>query len=142
LLAGDVEEGREHFDRAAELTQDDLGIWIYVARYCIASELFIEELGLPAALRVLREQPGNAEAMVLVGRANLALDNEVTARVYLEQAVQLFPEFIPAHYYYALFLLASEEHAEAFIHLNKVIELAPGSAEAKLAGQLIVEYSN
>lgn len=142
LLAGDIVEAREHFDLAAELTQDDLSVWAYVARYCIDSELFVEELGLPAALKVLREQPENPEAMVLVGRAHLSLDNKVTARVYLELAVERYPEYMPAHYYLALFLLANEENDLAFIHLNKVIELAPGSPEAKLASELIVQYSH
>lgn len=142
LLAGDVNDARAHFDAAAQLSPDDLEIWVYVARYSVESELFVDELGLPAALKVLREQPENAEAMVLVGRAFLSLDNMVTARVYLEQAVKLHPEYMPAHYYLALFLLANEENAQAFLHLNKVIELAPGSQEAERASELIVQYSH
>lgn len=141
LQAGDVNAAREHFETAADLSPDDLGIWIYVARYCIESELFVEELGLPAALLVLRQQPENAEAMVLVGRAHLSLDKQVTARVYLEQAVKLYPEVASAHYYFAVFLLANEDYTQALAHLNKVIELAPGSNEAELASELIVRYS-
>ena len=91
---------------------------------------------------VLRDQPENAEAMVLVGRAHLSLDNKVTARVYLEQAVKLFPDYAPAHYYFALFLLASQENEVAFTHLNKVIDLSPGSPEAELSSKLIVQYSH
>ncbi|HLD94814.1 MAG TPA: tetratricopeptide repeat protein [Anaerolineales bacterium] len=141
LLAGDVNEAREHFDAAAQLSPDDLGTWTYVARFSIGSELFVEELGLSAALRVLREQPENAEAMVLVGRAYSSLGNKIAGRVYLEQAVKLYPEFGPAHYYFGLFLLANEETDQALAHLNKVIELSPGSQEAKLASELIVRYS-
>lgn len=142
ILAGDVNGARRHFELAAELSPDDLQIWAYVARYSIDSELFVEELGLPAALRILLEQPENPEALVLVGRAYLSLDNKVTASVYLEQAVSLYPHYMPAHYYYALFLLANQENAEAFIHLNKVIALAPGSMQAELASELIVQYSH
>ena len=142
MLAGDVSDAREHFEKAAELSPDDLEIWVYVARYCVDAELFVGELGLPAALRVVRDQPDNAEARVLVGRAYLAMGNKVAAKVYLEQAVNLHPEYMPAHYYFGLFLLADEENEQAFVHLNQVIELAPGSREAELAGELIVRYSH
>ncbi|MCL5428999.1 MAG: tetratricopeptide repeat protein [Chloroflexi bacterium] len=138
ILAGDVIGAREHFEAATEISPDDLEIWAYVARYCVDSELFVEELGLPAALLVLREQPENPEAVVLAGRAYLSVGNKVAARAYLEQAVELDQEYMPAHYYLGLFLLANEEYTQAFVHLNKVIELAPGSGEAKLASELIV----
>jgi tetratricopeptide (TPR) repeat protein len=141
LLAGEIVKAREHFDLAAELTQDDVSVWVYVARYCVDSELFVEELGLPAALLVLREEPDNAEAMVLVGRAHLTLGNRVTAEVFLERAAVLHPDYMPAHFYLALFLLANNEEIEALEHLNKVIELAPGTPEAERASELIVQFS-
>ena len=140
LLAGDVNTAREHFETAAGLSPDDLVIWTYVAKYSIDAEIYVEELGLPASLLVLREQPENAQAIVLVGRAYLAIGNQVTAEVFLKRAAELFPDYMPAHYYYALFLLAKNEGSQAFVHLNKVIELAPGSEEANRAAELIVEY--
>jgi tetratricopeptide (TPR) repeat protein len=142
LLAGDLVEAREHFDLATEITKDDIEVSIYVARYCIEAEVFVEELGLQAALTVLRSQPQNPEAMVLVGRAYLAVGNPVTAEVFLQQAAETHPGYAPGHYYYALFLLANNEASQAFLHLNKVIELAPGSPEAELASELIVQYSH
>jgi len=142
LLAGDVNEAREHFELAADLSPSDLEVWTFVAQYCVDAEIYVEELGLPAALLVFREQPENAQVMVLVGRAYLATGNQVTAEVVLQETVKLHPEYMPAHYYYALFLLAKSEDSEAFVHLNKVIELAPGSSEAERASELIVQYSH
>lgn len=142
LLTGEVNEARQHFETAASLSPDDLEIWTLVAQYCVDAEIYIEELGLPAALKVFREQPENAQVIVLVGRSYLAVGKQKTAEVVLQEAVKLHPEYMPAHYYYALFLLAKNEESEAFVHLNQVIELAPGSWEAKRASQLIVQYSH
>ena len=142
LLAGNVNDAREHFELAADLSPSDLEVWTFVAQYCVQAEIYVEELGLPAALLVFREQPENAQVMVLVGRAYLATGNQTTAEVVLREAVKLHPEYVPAHYYYALFLLAKNEDSEAFVHLNKVIELAPGSQEAARAAELIVQYSH
>jgi tetratricopeptide (TPR) repeat protein len=142
LLAGDVNKARSHFETAAALSPDDMEIWTYVAQYCIDAEIYVEELGLPASLLVLRAEPQNEQAMVLAGRAYLATGHQVTAEVFLKQAVESFPDYMPAHYYYALFLLAKNEDSLALVHLNKVIALAPGSQEAARAAELIVQYSH
>jgi tetratricopeptide (TPR) repeat protein len=141
LLAGDIVEAQEHFESAAVLSPDDNAVWAQVARYSVDSELFVEDLGLPAALRFLKAEPNDPEALVLVGRAFLVLGNLVTAESYLSQAVENFPDDMASHFYYALYLLASNEASLAIVHLNKVIELAPASPEAKLAADLIVRNS-
>ena len=142
LLAGDVNKARAHFETAAGLSPDDMRIWTYVAQYCIDAEIYVAELGLPASLLVLRAEPQNEQAMVLAGRAYLATGYLVTAEVFLKQAAESFPDYMPAHYYYALFLLAKNEDSLALLHLNKVIALAPGSPQAARAAELIVQYSH
>jgi tetratricopeptide (TPR) repeat protein len=141
LLAGDIVEAQEHFESAAALSPDDNAIWAQVARYSVESELFVDDLGLPASLRFLKNEPDDPEALVLVGRAFFVLGNLVTADSYLSQAVENFPNYMPSHYYYALYLLANNEASLAIVHLNKVIELAPASPEAKLSAELIVRNS-
>ncbi len=142
LLAGHVNEARSHFETAANLSPEDMVIWSYVAQYCVDADLYVEELGLPAALKVLKQNPRDAQALVLAGRAYLATGNQVTAGVFLKQAIELDTDYMPAHYYYALLLLTINEDSQAVLHLNKVIELAPGSEEAKRAAELIVQYSH
>ncbi len=142
LLAGDVNEARSHFETAADLSPVDMQIWSYVAQYSIDADVYVEELGLPAALKVLKQNPQDAQALVLAGRAYLATENQVTAGVFLKQAIDLHPDYMLAHYYYALLLLTINEDSQAVLHLNKVIELAPGSQEANRAAELIVQYSH
>ncbi|HLE73391.1 MAG TPA: tetratricopeptide repeat protein [Anaerolineales bacterium] len=142
MLAAEPVEARELFERAVELTPDDLQVWKALAEYSIESELYVEELGMPAASKLVTADATDAEAMVLLGRAYALLGREETSRVFLERAVELDPTYPHGHFYLAIFLLAEGETDEALAHLNQVIALAPGSPEAEQASELIIQYSN
>ncbi len=142
MLAGEPVEARELFERAAELTPDDPLVWKALAEYSIESELFVEELGVPAASKLVTADATDAEAMVLLGRAYALLGREETSRVFLERAVELEPTYPEAHFFLGIFLLARGETEQALAHLNQVIALAPGSPEAEQASDLIIQYSN
>ncbi|MEX2143769.1 MAG: tetratricopeptide repeat protein [Anaerolineales bacterium] len=140
MLAGELIEARELFERAAELTPDDPTVWKALAEYSIESELYVEELGVPAASRLVTADPTDVEAMTLLGRAYVLLGKGVTGRVFLERAVELDPNYALGHYYLAIFLIAEGEIEQALIDLNRVIALSPGSPEAVQASGLIIQY--
>lgn len=142
MLAGDAVEARQHFEQAASLTPDDPQVWEALAQYSVESELFVEELGLPAALRLLQERPQDPQILTLVGRAYALLENAETARFYLQRAVDLGPSYAVGHLHLGIFLLSQQEQDSALVHLNTVLALAPGSPEAELASELIVQYSH
>jgi len=142
MLAGEPAEARELFEQAAELDPQDPQVWRALAEYSIESELYVQELGVPAAARLVTANPGDIGAMLLLGRAHALLGNEVTAQVFFERALELDPESALGHYYFAIFQIAEGENEAALKHLNRVIALAPGSTEAELASQLIIQYND
>ncbi|MEX1248123.1 MAG: tetratricopeptide repeat protein [Anaerolineales bacterium] len=141
MLAGEPVEARQHFEAAASLTPRDPEVWKVLARYSIESELFVGELGLPAADQLTRDNPTDGEALVLLGRAHILMGNRQTGLIFLERAIEIDPNYSQAHYYLGLYLLAEGDIEEAILHLNRVIALVPGSEEAELAAELIVQYS-
>lgn len=142
MLAGEPVEARSLFERAAELRPDDPQVWIALAEYSVESELYVEELGVPAASKLVTADPTNVEALVLLGRAYVLLGRGETGRVFLEQAVELEPAYAQGHYFLAIFQLAEGEFEPALAHLNLVIALSPGSQEARLASELIIQYTH
>jgi tetratricopeptide (TPR) repeat protein len=142
VLAGDAVGGRPHFERALELSPDDPQIWISLANYSLDSELFAQEIGLPAAQRYFIAFPDSAEAMLLMARVNTLLDEPDLARFYFERAVETDAANIDAHLYYGFFLMIEGDHGEARGHFNKVILLAPESPQAALAVHWIGQTSH
>lgn len=142
MLGGDPLEARQHFEAAAELTPNDPLVQVAVAEYSLNSELFVEELGYPAALALVENFPDDPQALTLLGRAHLLLGYKTAGRGFLERALQIDPGYAPAHLYLGIYLLSREETEASLVHLNEVIALLPGSVEAARAADLIVQYSH
>jgi tetratricopeptide (TPR) repeat protein len=141
ILAGNAVEARQHFEKAMALAPDDPNVRKSMVRYSIESDLFVSELGLPAATQLVQRDPTDLESLVLLGRAHIQLGNKQTGVGFLERVIEISPQHAPAHFYLGLFYLAEEETGQAMVELNQVIALAPGSEEAIMAAELIVQYS-
>lgn len=139
MLAGDPVEARAQYEKAAALSPDDMTIWKAMARYSVDAELFVEELGFPAALTVVLDDETDAEALVLLGRAHLLLGNDHSGLGFLERALQVDEGNAQAHLHLGIYLLNQGDKQQALEHLNDVLFYAPGSAEAVWARELIVQ---
>lgn len=142
MLGGDPVEARQHFESAAELTPNARFVRVAIAQYSMDSELFVEELGYPAALQLVADFPEDPQALTLLGRAHLLLGNGATGEVFLERALEIDPGYVPAHLFLGIYLLSQDETEASLLHLNLVIALGPGSSEAVRAADLIVQYSH
>lgn len=142
MLGGDPVEARLHFEAASSLRPDDPIVQISIAEYSLDSELYVEELGYPAALQLLDNDPDSPLALTLVGRAHLLLGYLTAGRGFLERALEIDPSFAPAHLFLGIYFLDQKETEAALVHLNQVISLVPGSREAEQARDLIVQFSH
>lgn len=141
ILSGDPVGASEHFEAAAALTPEDPAVWKAMARYSIDTEVLVAELGFPAALQLVGENPADKEALVLLGRAHLLMGNDHSGVGFLERALELDAEYAPAHLHLGIYLIDQQRKEEALSHLNAVIAFAPGTAEAEWARELIVQMS-
>jgi len=142
VLKGDSPEALEHFQMALDLAPEDPAVWRALANYSVQSELYLAEVGLPNAQRLITGFPKDIQAIVLNARAYALLGRPSTAAVFFRLAIKLDPEFVPAHLYYAIFLLANGDTQLARLHFNQVLALAPDGPEAQLAAYWLEQTSH
>lgn len=142
VLAGEGPGALEHFQKALDLAPQDPQIWQALASYTVETELYVAEIGLPSAQRLLLADPDDATALTLNARTHALLGQTETARVFFEQAIKVNPEFAAAHLYYAIFLLANQEMDEARQQFNEVLAVAPDGQEADLAAYWLAQMSH
>jgi tetratricopeptide (TPR) repeat protein len=124
-LNGEGPDALAYFERALDLAPNDPAILRSLASYSVESELYINEVGLPAARRLLLEFPQDVEVLVLNARA-LALDgNSHSAEAFFLRALQLDGGTAEAHLYYAIFLLARGQEQAAKLHFDQVLFIEP-----------------
>lgn len=131
-----------HFQRALELAPDDPQVWRTLAAYSVETELYVAQIGLPSAQRLLFADPDDVAAITLYARACALLNQTELARLSFKRAIQVDAGYAPAHLYYGIFLLAKGEVGEARTQLNEVIALVPASRDAELAGYWLEQISH
>ncbi len=111
-----------------------------------AELLFLQAVSLrdrSASIEKLKQavvsKPEFPAAVYLLGIFSLQLNQVESAKAYLEQAVQLAPDFLEAHYQlgslYSLYVTDGRELAKQ--HFQKVIELDPASSAARDAKKVL-----
>jgi tetratricopeptide (TPR) repeat protein len=141
VLAGDVPEARNYYEQAVFVNPEDPEGWKLLAAYSLDNDIYLEEVGLPAARRALVLAPEDPGALVLMGRAadEVSGQRAEAARLF-ERALAIDAEHLGAHLYLGLLLLTGGEQDAAWVHLVRVQELAPESPEAAFAGGLLDTY--
>jgi len=76
-----------------------------------------------------------------LGNTYLQLKRYKPAEIVLKEALKIDPDFINAHYGLAGAYLNQNKIEEALVELQKVIELAPGSQEAKYAQDIMQQIA-
>jgi tetratricopeptide (TPR) repeat protein len=142
VLAGEGPTALVHFQKALDLAPQDPQVWQALASYSVETELYVAEIGLPSAQRLLLAYPEDAAAMTLIARAHALLEQPETARVFFKRAIKANPQYAPAHLYYAIFLLANQEMADARRQFNEVLAIAPDGQEADLAAYWLAQMSD
>ncbi len=141
VLAGDVPGAREYYEQAIVLDPENLDLLKALATYSVNNQIYIEEIGLPVARRILLLAPRDPAALVLMGRATfLSNGQEEQAKVLFERAISLEPNYVEAHLHLGLYLIAEENFQLARGHFEHIILISPDTEEANLAMQVLEEY--
>lgn len=141
VLSGDVPDAKTHYEKALAIDPENLELLKILAAYSLDNQIYVEELGLPAARRALLLAPRDPKALVLMGRAAfLSSGAERQAKDLFERAIELAPDHPAAHLHLGLYLIAGGEFLLAREHFEHVLLTSPGSTEAVLAQQVLEEY--
>lgn len=140
--AGDITAAMEQFDKLVQLAPKDIQSWMIVAQFSLDQGIQLEQIGLPAARQAVLLDGQNPQALLLLARVYSQQGDNVLALRFFQRALQVDPEYAPAHYYLGLHLLTQNDLSQAQIHLQKTIELAPDELIGQQAQRLLDEYFN
>lgn len=129
LLRGEVGEG---LNLLREVSKDDEGIQADLAlfsRHLQANDLAAAE---QAAQTVLRKQPKNPLAHLLLADVHMARSEPEAARKALQAAIDVAPTYVPAHVKLNLMDLQAGKPAAAVQRLEAVVKAHPDSMALKL----------
>lgn len=142
VLAGEGPEGLKYFENALGLAPEDPAIWSALATYSVDTELYVPQIGLPSAQKLIAQFPGDPAVLALSARAYALSGDKRTADALFRQSLRFEPFSLQANLHYGIFLLANGEAEAARLHLNQVLALAPESSEARLASYWLEQISH
>ncbi|MBW8010920.1 MAG: tetratricopeptide repeat protein [Chloroflexi bacterium] len=140
LILGDLSASLAHYQRATEMAPQDPRYWQLLAAFAIDNEVFIENVGLPAALTAVELNPQDASALVLLARAYFLLEDNLNAETNFRFALEADPDFAPAHLYLGIYYLATGNHSAARQHLSIANQLDPEGAIGQQANSMLEQY--
>lgn len=130
LSGGKSDDARASFERALELDPKSAAVLAYLGTTSAERGQFAEAATLYE--RAIAADPRQAVPYYLAADALLKLPEVDEARVarHLARAVELDPDFGPAHLALAKLYARTERFAEAAAEFERVVKLDPRSAEA------------
>jgi len=142
---GDLVAALSAYQRAVELSPAQAGYWRLLAFFCAENNVQTEEIGLPAAQQAVLLAPNDPAVLDALGYVYLSTGRYASAEISLTQAIDIAPEYFPAHIHLAMTYLAQGNRAAAFNSLTYVRDADESGAYesgayAELARQLLDKY--
>jgi tetratricopeptide (TPR) repeat protein len=137
---GNLVSALEAYQRAVELAPDTAEYWRLLAVFCAENTVQVEAVGLPAAQQALTLAPNDPGALDAIGYIYLSTGRYASAEEALKLAVEIAPEYFPAHIHLAMTYLAQGNQAAAFNSLTYVRDADGAGVYAETAQQLLDKY--
>jgi tetratricopeptide (TPR) repeat protein len=137
---GDLVNALESYQRATESGPDQAEYWRLLSLFCVENNAQVEEIGLPAAQRAYELAPQDPAVLDALGYAYLTTGRYANAEIALTQAIELDPDYFPAHLHLALTYLAQGNRNQAYATLTYVRDAPGADAYAETARQLLEKY--
>ena len=137
---GDLVSALMAYQRAVELAPTHADYWRLLAVFCAENNVQIEEVGMPAAQQALTLAPNDPAALDALGYVYLSTGRYASAETSLAQAIEISPEYFPAHIHLAMTYLAQGNQPAAFNSLTYVRDAEGAGIYAEAARQLLDKY--
>ena len=142
LLAasGNLEGAYETYCQAALLATHDPTYRRYQVEFSIHYDYHIEKIALPVARRLLVQYPENPANLDLMAQVLIQQGDLASAERFLNQALQIDPNYAPAHLHLGVLYILQERREAAYGEFYLAASLAPGSPVAAQAKRLLETY--
>jgi tetratricopeptide (TPR) repeat protein len=128
IQTGNLEAGKNVLDEIVKAAPDYIPAWIGLAEIALSEKKFDE--GAAALNKVLAQDRGNYDALLLSGQLHLAQGETAQAITELEKMAQLFPQAPRVHYLLATAYLVNDDSRNAVNSLNQAVNLDTNYVEA------------
>lgn len=140
LKSGDLISALAAYRRATELAPNESTYWALLAVFCAQNNIYLDEVGLPAAQKAVEISPDDPSALDALGWVYLASGRYASAEQTLLDVAERFPEYLPAHLRLAMTYLAQGNYPKAKEKLVFIQNTDLDGAHGELAGKLLQQY--
>lgn len=137
---GDLISALQSYQQAVELAPDDATYWRLLAMFCAENNFYIEEIGLPSAEQAVSLSPNDAVNLDALGYVYFLSGRYSNAELTFLQAIELSPQYFPAHLHLALTYLAQNNRTAAYNTLTFVRDADASGIYRESAQQLLNRY--
>ena len=129
---GDLIRALEAYQQATTLAPDDASYWRLLAMFCAQNGVYLRDVGVPAAQRVVIMSKDDPAALDLLGWIYMLDSRYDDAEKMLARALDLDSQNASAHLHFALVYLQKNDRTAAYAHLISARDLGDAEAEALL----------
>lgn len=137
---GDLISALAAYQKATELAPDDATYWRLLAMFCVENDIYIEEIALPAAQNAYRLSANDVMVLDTLGFVYFSSRRYANAEQILLQAIELSPEYFPAHLHLALVYLAQNNRTAAYNSLTYIRDADVSGVYRDVALDLLGRY--
>ena len=140
IKRGDLPAALTAYQKATELAPNESTYWRLLAIFCAENNVYVEDVGLPAAQNAVLFAPDDPDALDALGWSYLSSGRYANAEQTLLDVVDRFPDHLPAHIHLAMTYLAQGNQAAAFTELTYVRDADANGSNGLFARQLLERY--
>jgi tetratricopeptide (TPR) repeat protein len=135
---GNINEGLKYIKESA-LQLNTANSWMSVIIYCLENRIYIQDEALPAVRKAISLEPDSPEILDLAGQVFVALEDEITAERYFNQAVTKDKSFYLAQLHLGSLYVRIGSIEKARIHLTAAAQQSEDSSIRDEANQILTK---
>lgn len=137
---GDLVSALAAYQKATQLAPNDAAYWRLLATFCSDNDLYILDVGLPAAKQAAQLAPNDPQTLDVLGWSYSNAGLLYNAEQNLLHAIKLAPDLTIAHLHLAENYLRQGDNASALNELNLTVQLDKDGTSGQSAAQILKEY--
>ncbi len=137
---GDLVSALAAYQKATQIAPNDATYWRLLAMFCSDNNIYILDIGLPAAKQAAQLAPKDPQTLDVLGWSYSNAGLLYNAEQNLKQAIKLAPNLAIAHLHLAENYLRQGNNTSALNELNLTVQLDKNGTSGQLAAQILKQY--